>query len=53
MGLTDDKDDSLFMAKQLLNVPADMRDDHDLCEAALLALFVEQHADRYLTFMQG
>lgn len=48
LGLTDDKELSLIWAKEHLQLPQDMSGDHDLCEAALLALFVQQHAERYL-----
>lgn len=48
LGLGDDKADSLALAEKLFDLPEHMKQDHDLCEAALLAYFVQDQAGRYL-----
>jgi len=48
LGLDDNKETSLIRASEHLQLPEEMKRDHDLCEAALLAFFVQTHAERYL-----
>lgn len=50
LGLDEDKSNSLTMAERVLELNDTVRGDHDLCEAALLAYFVQTHASRYLTY---
>jgi hypothetical protein len=53
MGLGEDKNESLLLAAQKFELPDHMKDDHDLCEAALIADFIRLHASRYLTMSTG
>lgn len=48
LGLSDNKELSLQLAEKLFELPDHMKQDHDLCEAALLAHFVRDQAPRYL-----
>lgn len=48
LGLDRDKDFSREMASEYFDLPEEVAESHDLCEAALIALYLRQYTRRYL-----
>jgi hypothetical protein len=48
LGLDSEKQNSVVLANACMTMPEELSQDHDVCEAALIAFYIQNYAVRYL-----